>query len=59
MLWIQEKVEKDELQVTNVLGANNPADAMTKHLPGTRIQHLMHHLSQEERRGRSSRSLRL
>ena len=59
MLWIQEKVEEGELQVVKVLGTENPADAMTKHLNGSKIEQLMGRLSQESRAGRSELSLRL
>ena len=59
MLWVQEKVEDGELQVVKVLGARNPADAMTKHLAGSRIDELMTMLSQEVRPGRADMSLRI
>ena len=47
MLWIQERVEEGELQVVKVLGAENPADAMTKNLGGGKIEQLMEKMSQE------------
>ena len=59
MLWIQEKVENGELNITKVLGTENPADAMTKHLPGRKIQALMQKIGQEGRSGRSELSLQL
>ena len=59
MLWIQERVEEGELQVVKVLGTENPADAMTKHLSGGKIQQLMEKIGQEWRTGRSELSLRL
>ena len=31
-LWIQERVEEKQLELRKVLGTNNPADMMTKHL---------------------------
>ena len=31
-LWIQECLEEKQLELRKVLGANNPADMMTKHL---------------------------
>ena len=30
--WIQERVEEKQLELRKVLGTNNPADMMTKHL---------------------------
>ena len=59
MLWIQEKVEDGELQVAKVLGTENPADAMTKHLSGGKIQQLLERMGQEWRAGRSELSLQL
>ena len=59
MLWIQEKVENGELNITKVLGTENPADAMTKHLLGRKIQALMQKIGQEGRSGRSELSLHL
>ena len=59
MLWIQENVENGELNITKVLGTENPADAMTKHLPGRKIQALMQKIGQEGRSGRSELSLQL
>ena len=58
MLWIQERVEEGELQVVKVLGTENPADAMTKHLSGGKIKQLMEKMSQEWRTGRSDLSFR-
>ena len=58
-LWIQEKVESGELQISKVSGTSNPADAMTKYLSGKRIQELMWSISQEGRSGRSDFSLRV
>ena len=31
-LWIQERLEEKQLELRKVLGTNNPADMMTKHL---------------------------
>ena len=36
MLWIQERVETGDLEVAKVLGTENPADLMTKHM-GTKL----------------------
>ena len=58
-LWIQERVEAGELNVTKVLGTENPGDAMTKYLPGKKIQELMGKIRQEGRSGRSDLSLRV
>ena len=59
MLWIQEKVEEGELEVDKVLGAENPADLMTKHLGRQVIDKHMLSLEQETREGRAGMSLKI
>ena len=59
VLWIQGKVEDGGLQIAKVLGTENPADAMTKHLSGGKTQQLMEKFSQEWRDGRRELSLQL
>ena len=58
MLWVQEIVQEGEMTVCKVLGTENPADAMTKHLSGKRIMELMKKISQEPKEGRADLSLR-
>ena len=58
MLWVQEIVQEGEMTVCKVLGTENPADAMTKHLSGKRIVELMKKISQEPKEGRAELSLR-
>ena len=57
MLWVQEKVEENELLIGKVLGTDNRADAMTKHLPGIKIMELLARTSQVTREGRAVLSL--
>ena len=57
MLWIQERVEDGDLAVTKVDGKENPADAMTKHLPAKTMDGLLDRMRQERRDGRASHSL--
>ena len=59
MLWIQERVEEGGLAISKVLGTENPADAMTKYLPGTKMEVYMERMSQSYRGGRAEASLRL
>ena len=40
-LWVQDKVGSGDVQMENVLGSENPGDALTKHMSGTDLmQHL-------------------
>ena len=32
-LWVQDQLRKGICSITKVLGANNPADLLTKHVP--------------------------
>ena len=59
LLWIQERVEDGDVSIRKVLGTENPGDAMTKHLPGPKIDTLMEKTSQEPREGRSEISLQI
>ena len=34
-LWVQDKVKNKEFELEKILGANNPADLLTKYLDGT------------------------
>ena len=59
MLWIQEKVEEDELKIEKVQGEDNPADLMTKHLAQRKLEEHMDRLGQEFRHGRAAKGLEL
>ena len=58
-LWIQEKVEKEELQVTKVHGEWNPADLLTKGLGREKLVRFAALASQRFAEGRAEASLRL
>ena len=58
-LWIQQLAEADDVSFLKVAGGGNPADAMTKHLAGPRIQELVQHLSQCCREGQAASKLGL
>ena len=59
LLWIQEKVEEDELQIHKVHGESNPADLLTKHLTRGKIDQYMALLGQVFLGGRAKSSLSL
>ena len=59
MLWIQEKMEDEELKVHKVKGDQNMADLMTKYLPRRKIDELMNSLGQAFMEGRADASLEL
>ena len=59
MLWIQEQVEEGALVVKKVLGTENPADAMTKYLPASKMGFYMELMSQAYRGGRAEASLKV
>ena len=58
-LWVQEKIEDGEIKLRKVGGESNPADLMTKHLNGTKIEKHMETIGQESRDGRAEKSLEL
>ena len=57
VLWIQHKSEEGEIQYEKVLGTDNPADLITKHLSRHVSVYLQGHLSLDHRSGRSNVSL--
>ena len=59
LLWIQERVEDGEITIRKVLETDNPADAKTKHLQGTKIDVLMEAVSPVQKEGGSDIGLRL
>ena len=59
MLWIQEQVEEGAISVRKVLGTENPADAMTKYLPASKMETFMEVMSQSYQGGRAEKSLKV
>ena len=54
MLWIQEKNEAGAITFEKVRGLENPADAMTKHVPANTLNIHMQALAQSFADGRAS-----
>ena len=59
LLWIQQKIEEEELFIEKVLGRDNPADLMTKNLALRKIEQYMDFMGQEFKEGRAEKSLNL
>ena len=57
LLWIQQQAEEGSIQYEKVLGTQNPADLMTKHLAKTTSVFLQEKLGLEHKEGRSRVSL--
>ena len=45
-LWLQSRVALDHLKLDVVAGERNPADALTKSLPGRKIREWSEHVGQ-------------
>ena len=58
-LWIQEKVENEELQIRKVHGEWNPADSLTKGLGQEKMQRFLQISNQTFRNGRAEQTLKL
>ena len=58
-LWIQEAQDKEGVTFKKVLGTDNPADLMTKHLTRDSINSHMGRLGQEVREGRAKKGLEM
>ena len=54
LLWIQEKVKTGDILLHKVLGSNNPADPLTKHLAQDVLHRHMPQLALVFQEGRSS-----
>ena len=52
-LWIQEKVARGALRIHRILGTENPADLLTKHLPEKCILNCLKFMGCELRHGRA------
>ena len=59
MLWIQERVETGDLEVAKVLGTENSADLMTKHLGTKLMEAHVRGLNQEIKYGRADAGLKV
>ena len=59
ILWIQEKVEEEEIKFHKVKGDENPADLLTKHLSRAKIDGYMTRLNQVFHDGRANTSLEI
>ena len=56
-LWVQEKQDRKDLEYRKVLGTDNPADMMTKHLLREPLDKCMGQLNQWRRSGRAKIAL--
>ena len=56
-LWIQERQDKEYLELRKVLGTENPADMMTKHLARSSVDKCMCQISQDRAGGRAESGL--
>ena len=56
-LWIQEIQGTKQLELRKVLGTENPADMMTKHLPRQPLDKCMGQLNQTRAQGRAKAGL--
>ena len=59
MLWIQEKVEEEELKLNKVAGEENPADLMTKNVNEAKVIKFMDMINQEYQEGRAEAGLKV
>jgi hypothetical protein len=53
-LWVQEKVRSGEMILLKVLGAENPADLLTKHLPRDMIDEHLFKMAVSRETGRAA-----
>ena len=58
-LWIQEKQDREEAVYAKVLGTENPADLMTKHLVREKVDKYLAVMSQCRKDGRAESGLEL
>ena len=58
-LWVQEQQERKEVEYRKVLGTENPADLMTKHLLRSALDGCMGSLNQERLAGRARSGLEI
>ena len=53
LLWIQSKVRDGELMVGKILGADNPADILTKHVDAATLRKHLESIGMEYESGRA------
>ena len=58
-LWIQERADSKQLEMRKVLGTENPADMMTKHLARQPLDKCMLQLNQHRATGRAKTGLQV
>ena len=58
-LWIQERQDREDLELRKVLGTENPVDLMTKYLTRMAADRCMGYLSQERVAGRAEAGLKV
>ena len=58
-LWIQERQDREDLELRKVLGTENPADVMTKYLTRESTDKCMGYMSQERLAGRAEAGLQV
>ena len=58
-LWIQERQDREDLELRKVLGTENLADLMTKYLTRESIDRCMGHMSQVRLAGRAEAGLQV
>ena len=58
-LWIQAKQDREDTTYAKVLGTENPADLMTKHLVREKVDKYLALMHQERREGRAESGLEL
>ena len=58
-LWVQERQYRKDLELWKVLGTDNPADLMTKHLLREPLDKCMGHLNQRRMSGRAKSGLEI
>ena len=59
MLWLQEKERRGEVELRKIKGELNPADLMTKYMPGTRVADLMRRIGQRRKEEKATAALEL
>ena len=58
-LWIQERQDREDLELRKVLGTENPADLMTRYLTRAAADRCKGYLSQEKVAGRARSGLKV
>ena len=59
LLWIQEKIESEEISVKKVKGVSNPADMMTKGVNREKLEKYMVMVQQRDMEGRAKEGLQV